>query len=158
MSPAATIHTVSSHAHPRPEPCDTTSSYLEVRTSGPATGGQRRATAGGKSHSLLPVWAPQLPELLSLTESHGHVGDGLGGCGEGQKVPEASAAAVLLRQAAGDPRSKGRGDSTEKGPGHTGGPQQAPGLTLCGALATPLLLQPQFTHLWHVWVGHLDYN
>lgn len=156
MSPAATIHTVSSHAHPRPEPCDTTSSYLEVRTSGPATGRQRRATAGGKSHSLLPVWAPQLPELLSLTESHGHVGDGLGVCGEGQKVPEASAAAVLLRQAAGDPRPKGRDDSTEKGPGHTGGPQQAPGLTLCGVLAIPSLLQPQFTHLWHVWVGHLD--
>lgn len=87
MSPAATIHTVSSHAHPRPEPCDTTSSYLEVRTSGPATGGQRRATAGGKSHLLLPVWAPQLPELLSLTESHGHVGDGVrgGGAGRGRK-------------------------------------------------------------------------
>ena len=38
------------------------------------------------------MWAPQLPERLSLTESHGPVG-----AGEGQKVPEASAAAVPLR-------------------------------------------------------------
>lgn len=89
---------------------------------GAATGGQSRhrgaATRGGKSHSLLPVWAPRLPEPLSLTESHGHVGDG---GREGQKVPEASVDAVLLRQAAGAPRPKGKGDGTEKSPGLTRG-------------------------------------
>lgn len=59
---------------------------------GASDGRAEPAAAGGKSHSLLPVWAPRLPERLSLTESHGPVG-----AGEGQKVPEASAAAVPLR-------------------------------------------------------------
>ena len=97
---------------------------------------------------LLPVWAPRLPELLSLTESHGHVG---AEDGEGQKVPEASAAAVLLRllktlelregvtaerRAQVTPRGLSRlQDSVSMGPWQQSG-----------------FLRPQFTHLWHVCV------
>lgn len=66
---------------------------------------------------FFPVWAPQLPEQLSLTESHGLVAVGAGRqegpAGEGQKVPEVCTAAALLRQAAGDPRPKRRDNSTE---------------------------------------------
>lgn len=103
------------------------------------------------------MWAPQLPELLSLTESHGLVGDG-GGEARGPSWGEAESSGSLhssgsAQQAAGDPRPKRRGNSTEEGSGHTG-VSAASRLTFCGALATPWLLGPQFTHLWHVWVGH----
>lgn len=46
---------------------------------------------------LFPVWAPLLPERLSLTESHGlrgtGAGRGEGPTGEGQRFPEACTAA-----------------------------------------------------------------
>lgn len=85
---------------------------------------------------LFPVWAPRLPELLSLTESHGHV---RAGDGEGQKVPEASAAAVLLKLLKTLDLREGvtaerRAQVTPRGS------QQAPGLSLRGALATLWLL------------------
>ena len=101
---------------------------------------------------LLPVWAPQLPELLSLTESHGHVG---AGDGEGQKVPEASAAAVQLRllksllktlELREGVTAERRAQVTLRGLSRlqdsvSVGPWQQSGF-----------LRPQFTHLWRVCV------
>lgn len=145
LSPAAAVHSLP------PPPPPTRAKWLHQLLPGgdrpgPATGGQSRAAAGGKSHSLLPVWAPRLPERLSLTESHGPVG---AGAREGQKVPEASAAAVLLRllktldlreavtaesRAQVTPRGLSRlWDSASVGPWQPSG-----------------FLRPQFTHLWHV--------
>lgn len=107
---------------------------------------------------LLPVWAPQLPELLSLTESHGHVGDGVrgGGAGRGRKFRK-----PLQQQSCSD-RLLETPDLREGVTAQRRAQVTQEDLSRLqdslsvGALATPSLLQPQFTHLWHVWVGHLD--
>lgn len=65
------------------------------------SGGQSRWRWEESPTGFFPVWAPQLPEQLSLTESHGLVGVGAGRqegpAREEQKVPEACTAAALLR-------------------------------------------------------------
>lgn len=117
-----------SHSHTPPSPHPRA---MWLRQLLPGSGGTLGRGPEGRAErqqeesptGLLPVWAPRLPELLSLTESHDHVGDGdreARGLGQGGADSSRSlhSPVALLRQAAGDPRPKGRSDRTEKGPGH----------------------------------------
>ena len=59
-----------------------------------------------------------------------------GGRGRGGAESSGSLCSSSPAQAAEDPGTQGRSDSREKGPGYPEGSQQAPGLSLHGALAT----------------------